>query len=325
MDIPSALPPPIQTTTIDTPAKAGDVAAPSDAANAQLSLLLEMQSSADEATLRREEVARLTAQLLALLEDPTANAEAIAELQVRLDLALLRANQADQALYETHGALTTSLASVEPEAESHSVFYEQIAAAIGGIKGTYVDQAQDAAAKYTQWYQEYQAIASRINDAIKPSTEKGKESYLVVTFDQIRSDLTAFLAKYDEQVIGTFPTESAAIRFLEDAGLVTANFSIRYNAQGTWDIGYPNEIVRRVRDDMPAEPADKSKPITWSNPEYQAWLSRKTGIEERFQGDSRLLLDNFANVNSRFQNLNDILSETIKSMSDVDRLFLQSV
>jgi hypothetical protein len=260
-------------------------------------------------------------------------------------MANLRTSQTDQALYESHVALTSSLASADTELETHREFYNRIAAAIEAIKKAYVDPAQDAAANYTEWYQAYQAIASKINDAIKPSTEKGKESYVVVTFDGIRSQLTAFLAQYDQKVMGTFPTQADAIRFLEDAGLVPSNFPIRNNAQGAWEIGYPNQIVRQILDDMPPEylpapppPADrpdelppwdptpiKLPPTVWSNPEYQAWLSRKTGFEERFQGDSRLLLDNFSNVNSRFQSLIDILSETIKSMTEVDRLFLQSV
>lgn len=328
--------------TADAPLHVAD---PSHAA-----ALVEAHAAAESARARHAEVEALLRTLEDLTEaladiaaEPPLDTDAILErqaridalhaemdqVQSRLDLAILRADLADDALVQSYAHLEASVVQSNTDALSHRGMFDRMADAIEDIQNGFVRETQTAAQLFLEFFRGYADIMAKLSQAIKADTAKDKEGYVVVKFDGLRAELWSFIDHWDDRGLGTFTSRADAQRFLTDTGLIEMDFPIRQNKAGAWEIALPHHVANATRDSMPAEPwkwnnDDPPKwvegtPISWNNAVYQAWLSGSNGRQEGLQNNSRTIVERLSRVNQIFDNLNQVLSEAKRAVDDADR------
>lgn len=289
------------------------VAAKAQQAQQTLRLTLPVsEENNDERTLARQQL--------------TSSLNALAKLGVSLSA------EQHEGLRNAFSAPALALFSTAPMAQprttiSDAEIWDMVSQNISAIGDNYLGVYENVVAVYTDFYQAFSDILSKMGGWLSP----GKDGNTVkLNVNALKSEISNLINKYNQINKNTilFPTQTGG-------GVTTAS---RAEAE-QWikELNLPDSCLKSsgsgfvVLVDM--GPLDKmvsdlngigsGSALELDNAKYQAWQSGFKAQEENLKTTLQTLTQKYSNANSLYDNLVKVLSSTISSSLETAKSFLQ--
>lgn len=266
----------------------------------------------DERTLARQQL--------------TSSLNALAKLGVSLSA------EQHEGLRNAFSAPALALFSTAPMAQprttiSDAEIWDMVSQNISAIGDNYLGVYENVVAVYTDFYQAFSDILSKMGGWLSP----GKDGNTVkLNVNALKSEISNLINKYNQINKNTilFPTQTGG-------GVTTAS---RAEAE-QWikELNLPDSCLKSsgsgfvVLVDM--GPLDKmvsdlngigsGSALELDNAKYQAWQSGFKAQEENLKTTLQTLTQKYSNANSLYDNLVKVLSSTISSSLETAKSFLQ--
>lgn len=266
----------------------------------------------DERTLARQQL--------------TSSLNALAKLGVSLSA------EQHEGLRNAFSAPALALFSTAPMAQSRTTIsdaeiWDMVSQNISAIGDNYLGVYENVVAVYTDFYQAFSDILSKMGGWLSP----GKDGNTVkLNVNALKSEISNLINKYNQINKNTilFPTQTGG-------GVTTAS---RAEAE-QWikELNLPDSCLKSsgsgfvVLVDM--GPLDKmvsdlngigsGSALELDNAKYQAWQSGFKAQEENLKTTLQTLTQKYSNANSLYDNLVKVLSSTISSSLETAKSFLQ--
>lgn len=266
----------------------------------------------DERTLARQQL--------------TSSLNALAKLGVSLSA------EQHEGLRNAFSAPALALFSTAPMAQPRTIIsdaeiWDMVSQNISAIGDNYLGVYENVVAVYTDFYQAFSDILSKMGGWLSP----GKDGNTVkLNVNALKSEISNLINKYNQINKNTilFPTQTGG-------GVTTAS---RAEAE-QWikELNLPDSCLKSsgsgfvVLVDM--GPLDKmvsdlngigsGSALELDNAKYQAWQSGFKAQEENLKTTLQTLTQKYSNANSLYDNLVKVLSSTISSSLETAKSFLQ--
>ncbi|EHC53294.1 Cell invasion protein SipD, partial [Salmonella enterica subsp. enterica serovar Inverness str. R8-3668] len=238
-------------------------------------------------------------------------------------------------LRSAFSAPTSALFSASPMAQprttiSDAEIWDMVSQNISAIGDSYLGVYENVVAVYTDFYQAFSDILSKMGGWLLPGKD-GNTVKLDVT--SLKNDLNSLVNKYNQINSNTvlFPaqsgsgvkvaTEAEARQWLSELNL--PNSCLKSYGSGyvvTVDLTPLQKMVQDI--DGLGAPGKDSK-LEMDNAKYQAWQSGFKAQEENMKTTLQTLTQKYSNANSLYDNLVKVLSSTISSSLETAKSFLQ--
>lgn len=218
----------------------------------------------------------------------------------RRAVSALQEQLAAGALADDNGVLSDSLT-------------DQILALLQRLDGEWLQRYSDILSNYVGFFNKLTEALKGLKDAI---TGNGKDGDINVNFDKVKKALREL--KADEASLGLggdFKTEADAKAFLEELGL--SDLVVRVKADGTWELAVDPEIIDSLIGVFPG-------PGSMNPGRYNAIISAKDSLMERFNHINRVLPDRYQRQLQTWDTLVKALSGTIDAMAETNRAIAQN-
>ncbi|EME8538163.1 SPI-1 type III secretion system needle tip complex protein SipD [Salmonella enterica] len=225
-------------------------------------------------------------------------------------------------------ALFSTAPMAQPRATiSDAEIWDMVSQNISAIGDNYLGVYENVVAVYTDFYQAFSDILSKMGGWLSP----GKDGNTVkLNVNALKSEISNLINKYNQLNKNTilFPTQTGG-------GVTTAS---RAEAE-QWikELNLPDSCLKSsgsgfvVLVDM--GPLDKmvsdlngigsGSALELDNAKYQAWQSGFKAQEENLKTTLQTLTQKYSNANSLYDNLVKVLSSTISSSLETAKSFLQ--
>ncbi len=238
-------------------------------------------------------------------------------------------------LRSAFSAPTSALFSASPMAQprttiSDAEIWDMVSQNISAIGDSYLGVYENVVAVYTDFYQAFSDILSKMGGWLLPGKD-GNTVKLDVT--SLKNNLNSLNKKYNQINSNTvlFPaqsgsgvkvaTEAEARQWLSELNL--PNSCLKSYGSGyvvTVDLTPLQKMVQDI--DGLGAPGKDSK-LEMDNAKYQAWQSGFKAQEENMKTTLQTLTQKYSNANSLYDNLVKVLSSTISSSLETAKSFLQ--
>ncbi|ECC3552688.1 type III secretion system needle tip protein SipD [Salmonella enterica subsp. salamae] len=228
-------------------------------------------------------------------------------------------------------ALFSASSMTQPKATISDVkIWEMISDSISAIGDNYLGVYENVVAVYTDFYQAFSDILSKMGGWLLPGKD-GNTVKLDVT--SLKNDLNSLISKYDQTNKNTilFPTqtgssvkgatEAEARQWLSDLNLPDS--CLKSTSSGYVVIVDLAPLRKMVTDITGLGAAGSDSKLEMDNAKYQAWQSGFKAQEENLKTTLQTLTQKYSNANSLYDNLVKVLSSTISSSLETAKSFLQ--
>ncbi|EBF0842076.1 type III secretion system needle tip protein SipD [Salmonella enterica subsp. enterica] len=225
-------------------------------------------------------------------------------------------------------ALFSTAPMAQPRATiSDAEIWDMVSQNISAIGDNYLGVYENVVAVYTDFYQAFSDILSKMGGWLSP----GKDGNTVkLNVNALKSEISNLINKYNQINKNTilFPTQTGG-------GVTTASRSEA--EQWIKELNLPDSCLKSsgsgfvVLVDM--GPLDKmvsdlngigsGSALEMDNAKYQAWQSGFKAQEENLKTTLQTLTQKYSNANSLYDNLVKVLSSTISSSLETAKSFLQ--
>lgn len=201
---------------------------------------------------------------------------------------------------------------------SHRELWAKIANSINDINEQYLKVYEHAVSSYTQMYQDFSAVLSSLAGWISPGGNDGNSVKLQVK--SLKDALTTLKKNYEDKPL--YPATNTVSKQEADKWLTELGGTI--GTVSPKNEGYVVNINMTPIDNM-LNSLDKlggTDEVVLDNAKYQAWNAGFSAEDETMKNNLQTLVQKYSNANSIFDNLVKVLSSTISSCTDTDKLFL---
>lgn len=201
---------------------------------------------------------------------------------------------------------------------SHRELWAKIANSINDINEQYLKVYEHAVSSYTQMYQDFSAVLSSLAGWISPGGNDGNSVKLQVK--SLKDALTTLKKNYEDKPL--YPATNTVSKQEADKWLTELGGTI--GTVSAKNGGYVVNINMTPIDNM-LNSLDKlggTDEVVLDNAKYQAWNAGFSAEDETMKNNLQTLVQKYSNANSIFDNLVKVLSSTISSCTDTDKLFL---
>ncbi|EGW7510820.1 SPI-1 type III secretion system needle tip complex protein SipD [Salmonella enterica] len=224
-------------------------------------------------------------------------------------------------------ALFSTAPMVQPRTTiSDAEIWDMVSQNISAIGDNYLGVYENVVAVYTDFYQAFSDILSKMGGWLLPGKD-GNTVKLDVT--SLKNGLNNLINKYNQINKNTilFPaqsggaTEAEARQWLSELNLPDS--CLKSTGSGyvvTVDLTPLRKMVQDI--DGLGKPGDDSK-LEMDNAKYQAWQAGSKAQEEKLKTTLQTLTQKYSNANSLYDNLVKVLSSTISSSLETAKSFLQ--
>ncbi|EJJ4224319.1 SPI-1 type III secretion system needle tip complex protein SipD [Salmonella enterica] len=228
-------------------------------------------------------------------------------------------------------ALFSTAPMAQPRATiSDAEIWDMVSQNISAIGDNYLGVYENVVAVYTDFYQAFSDILSKMGQWLLPGKD-GNTVKLDVT--SLKNDLNNLINKYNQTNKNTilFPaqsgsgvkgtTEAEARQWLSELNLPDS--CLKSTGSGyvvTVDLAPLRKMVQDIGG--LGKPGSDSK-LEMDNAKYQAWQSGFNAQEENLKTTLQTLTQKYSNANSLYDNLVKVLSSTISSSLETAKSFLQ--
>ncbi|ELO0752883.1 SPI-1 type III secretion system needle tip complex protein SipD [Salmonella enterica] len=224
-------------------------------------------------------------------------------------------------------ALFSTAPMVQPRTTiSDAEIWDMVSQNISAIGDNYLGVYENVVAVYTDFYQAFSDILSKMGGWLLPGKD-GNTVKLDVT--SLKNGLNNLINKYNQINKNTilFPaqsggaTEPEARQWLSELNLPDS--CLKSTGSGyvvTVDLTPLRKMVQDI--DGLGKPGDDSK-LEMDNAKYQAWQAGSKAQEEKLKTTLQTLTQKYSNANSLYDNLVKVLSSTISSSLETAKSFLQ--
>lgn len=224
-------------------------------------------------------------------------------------------------------ALFSTAPMVQPRTTiSDAEIWDMVSQNISAIGDNYLGVYENVVAVYTDFYQAFSDILSKMGGWLLPGKD-GNTVKLDVT--SLKNDLNNLINKYNQTNKNTilFPAQSgsgvkgAARQWLSELNLPDS--CLKSTGSG-YVVTVDLTPLRKMVQDISGlgKPGDDSK-LEMDNAKYQAWQAGFKAQEENLKTTLQTLTQKYSNSNSLYDNLVKVLSSTISSSLETAKSFLQ--
>ncbi|HBD4786974.1 TPA: type III secretion system needle tip complex protein IpaD, partial [Shigella flexneri] len=201
---------------------------------------------------------------------------------------------------------------------SHRELWAKIANSINDINEQYLKVYEHAVSSYTQMYQDFSAVLSSLAGWISPGGNDGNSVKLQV--NSLKKALEELKEKYKDKPL--YPANNTVSQEQANKWLTELGGTIGKVSQKNG--GYVVSINMTPIDNMlkSLDNLGGNGEVVLDNAKYQAWNAGFSAEDETMKNNLQTLVQKYSNANSIFDNLVKVLSSTISSCTDTDKLFL---
>ncbi|EKP1398000.1 type III secretion system needle tip complex protein IpaD [Escherichia coli] len=201
---------------------------------------------------------------------------------------------------------------------SHRELWAKIANSINDINEQYLKVYEHAVSSYTQMYQDFSAVLSSLAGWISPGGNDGNSVKLQV--NSLKKALEELKEKYKDKPL--YPANNTVSQEQANKWLTELGGTIGKVSQKNG--GYVVSINMTPIDNMlkSLDNLGGNSEVVLDNAKYQAWNAGFSAEDETMKNNLQTLVQKYSNANSIFDNLVKVLSSTISSCTDTDKLFL---
>ncbi|EFP8846378.1 type III secretion system needle tip complex protein IpaD [Shigella flexneri] len=201
---------------------------------------------------------------------------------------------------------------------SHRELWAKIANSINDINEQYLKVYEHAVSSYTQMYQDFSAVLSSLAGWISPGGNDGNSVKLQV--NSLKKALEELKEKYKDKPL--YPANNTVSQEQANKWLTELGGTIGKVSQKNG--GYVVSINMTPIDNMlkSLDNLGGNDEVVLDNAKYQAWNAGFSAEDETMKNNLQTLVQKYSNANSIFDNLVKVLSSTISSCTDTDKLFL---
>lgn len=201
---------------------------------------------------------------------------------------------------------------------SHRELWAKIADSINDINEQYLKVYEHAVSSYTQMYQEFSAVLSSLAGWISPGGNDGNSVKLQVK--SLKDALTTLKKNYENKPL--YPatntvSEQEANKWLTELGGTIGTVSAK---KGGYVVSINMTPINNMLSSL--DKLGTTDEVVLDNAKYQAWNAGFSAEDETMKNNLQTLVQKYSNANSIFDNLVKVLSSTISSCTDTDKLFL---
>ncbi|EFZ2324882.1 type III secretion system needle tip complex protein IpaD [Shigella dysenteriae] len=201
---------------------------------------------------------------------------------------------------------------------SHRELWAKIANSINDINEQYLKVYEHAVSSYTQMYQEFSAVLSSLAGWISPGGNDGNSVKLQVK--SLKDALTTLKKNYEDKPL--YPatntvSEQEANKWLTELGGTIGTVSAK---NGGYVVSINMTPINNMLNSL--DKLGTTDEVVLDNAKYQAWNAGFSAEDETMKNNLQTLVQKYSNANSIFDNLVKVLSSTISSCTDTDKLFL---
>ncbi|EAA4815622.1 type III secretion system needle tip complex protein IpaD [Shigella boydii] len=201
---------------------------------------------------------------------------------------------------------------------SHRELWAKIADSINDINEQYLKVYEHAVSSYTQMYQEFSAVLSSLAGWISPGGNDGNSVKLQVK--SLKDALTTLKKNYEDKPL--YPatntvSEQEANKWLTELGGTIGTVSAK---NGGYVVSINMTPINNMLNSL--NKLGTTDEVVLDNAKYQAWNAGFSAEDETMKNNLQTLVQKYSNANSIFDNLVKVLSSTISSCTDTDKLFL---
>ncbi|EFY9945577.1 type III secretion system needle tip complex protein IpaD [Shigella boydii] len=201
---------------------------------------------------------------------------------------------------------------------SHRELWAKIANSINDINEQYLKVYEHAVSSYTQMYQEFSAVLSSLAGWISPGGNDGNSVKLQVK--SLKDALTTLKKNYENKPL--YPatntvSEQEANKWLTELGGTIGTVSAK---KGGYVVSINMTPINNMLSSL--DKLGTTDEVVLDNAKYQAWNAGFSAEDETMKNNLQTLVQKYSNANSIFDNLVKVLSSTISSCTDTDKLFL---
>ncbi|AKH27409.1 type III secretion system needle tip complex protein IpaD [Escherichia coli] len=201
---------------------------------------------------------------------------------------------------------------------SHRELWAKIADSINDINEQYLKVYEHAVSSYTQMYQEFSAVLSSLAGWISPGGNDGNSVKLQVK--SLKDALTTLKKNYEDKPL--YPatntvSEQEANKWLTELGGTIGTVSAK---NGGYVVSINMTPINNMLNSL--DKLGTTDEVVLDNAKYQAWNAGFSAEDETMKNNLQTLVQKYSNANSIFDNLVKVLSSTISSCTDTDKLFL---
>ncbi|EAO9679979.1 type III secretion system needle tip protein SipD [Salmonella enterica] len=237
-----------------------------------------------------------------------------------------------EGLRSAFSAPTLALFSTAPMAQpratiSDAEIWDMVSQNISAIGDNYLGVYENVVAVYTDFYQAFSDILSKMGGWLSP----GKDGNTVkLNVDALKSEIRSLVNKYNQVTKNTilFPsqtgsgvtttTRAEAEQWIKELNLPDS--CLKASGSGyvvLVDTGPLNKMITDLNG------IGSGSDLELDNAKYQAWQSGFKAQEENLKTTLQTLTQKYSNANSLYDNLVKVLSSTISSSLETAKSFLQ--
>ncbi|ASG87085.1 SPI-1 type III secretion system needle tip complex protein SipD [Salmonella enterica] len=241
----------------------------------------------------------------------------------------------NEGLRSAFSAPALALFSAAPMAQprttiSDAEIWDMVSQNISAIGESYLGVYENVVAVYTDFYQAFSDILSKMGGWLLPGKD-GNTVKLDVT--SLKSELNNLIGKYNQTNKNTilFPaqsgsgvkgaTEAEARQWLSELNLPDS--CLKSTGSGYVVIVDLTPLQKMVQDIGGLGSPGGDAKLEMDNAKYQAWQSGFKAQEENLKTTLQTLTQKYSNANSLYDNLVKVLSSTISSSLETAKSFLQ--
>lgn len=225
-------------------------------------------------------------------------------------------------------ALFSTAPMAQPRATiSDAEIWDMVSQNISAIGDNYLGVYENVVAVYTDFYQAFSDILSKMGGWLSP----GKDGNTVkLNVDELKSEIRSLVNKYNQVTKNTilFPsqtgsgvttaTRAEAEQWIKELNLPDS--CLKASGSGyvvLVDTGPLNKMITDLNG------IGSGSALEMDNAKYQAWQSGFKAQEENLKTTLQTLTQKYSNANSLYDNLVKVLSSTISSSLETAKSFLQ--
>ncbi|EAW8019892.1 SPI-1 type III secretion system needle tip complex protein SipD [Salmonella enterica] len=225
-------------------------------------------------------------------------------------------------------ALFSTAPMAQPRATiSDAEIWDMVSQNISAIGDNYLGVYENVVAVYTDFYQAFSDILSKMGGWLSP----GKDGNTVkLNVDALKSEIRSLVNKYNQVTKNTilFPsqtgsgvtttTRAEAEQWIKELNLPDS--CLKASGSGyvvLVDTGPLNKMITDLNG------IGSGSALELDNAKYQAWQSGFKAQEENLKTTLQTLTQKYSNANSLYDNLVKVLSSTISSSLETAKSFLQ--
>lgn len=205
--------------------------------------------------------------------------------------------------------------------DSHYEFYAKLLELLKDRDENYIQRFSSILGEYIKLFDQVTEIMGRLKDAVKGSDSDGN---MTVNFSAIKMALNALRVGLEAEFAGfggDFATRAEAQAFLDQLGL--SDLIVKEDGKGGFQLAINIDLITALFDVFPGDGCTGEQSMSAAR--YNAIISAKDNVLERFNHINRVLPDKNQRALQQWDTLVKTLTATIDAVSEADRIFAQNL